>query len=117
MARGYTSITFTGGPKSGEVVENVSLRGLPRRVTFRTDSYFSQTKNGVVVKTGELDRGWLSCTVLVYEKQPNEKYKSGVVFAFLGTETVDRCEAITKKNDRCIRAAKQGVNYCSSTHK
>ena len=118
MPRGYTSITFKGGDRDGEVISDVSLRNLPDTLNFRNDVYFSTALDGgVSVMKGPLNNNWHSYSIDIYTKVENEKHKSGTVFEFLETRMVERCSAITKKNKQCLKSAIYGKTYCSETHK
>lgn len=118
MPRGYTTVTFKGGSKDGEVIENVSLRNLPNTLSFQSEIYFATSKNGGMdIMKGSLNSRWHSYSADIYTRMENEKHKQGVVFELLETIEVERCSAITKKNTQCLKPAIHNKNYCSETHK
>jgi len=118
MPRGFTSITFKGGEKDGEIIEDVSLRNLPYTISFPSELYFATGINGGMdIMKGSLNSKWHSYSVDIYARATNEKYQIGTVFQFLETRDVERCSAITKKNAQCLKPAIHGESYCNETHK
>jgi hypothetical protein len=118
MARGFTDIKLVGGARDGLVIEKVELRGLPKEITFDSEAFFSEIDDGgMAIKIGGLDDSWSSFSKDVYAKKVNEKYKSGTVYEFVETRMVERCTAITKSGERCLKPALNGKSYCSSVHK
>jgi len=117
MPRGFTSITFKGGEKDGEIIEDVSLRNLPYTISFSSEFYFATSVNGGMdIMKGSLNSKWHSYSLDIYVKATNEKYKQGTLFEFMETREVERCSAITKNNTQCLKPAIYGKNYCSETH-
>ncbi len=118
MPRGYTSITFKGGKRDGEVIDNVSLRNLPRTLSFKDELYFATAHDGGMnIMKGKLNNQWHSYSVEIYSKAENKKYKQGTTFEFVETREVERCSAITKKDSQCLKPAIFGETYCCLTHK
>ncbi len=120
MARGYTDIYLKGGSQDGAVIERVPLRHLPPSLTVPTETYFADTSSGIAIRKRVDDRlgaDWSSYSVEVYAKAANEPHKVGTLFKFVGTRDIERCCGVTRQGKRCIKPAKDGVNYCSITHK
>lgn len=118
MPRGYTSITFKGGSKDGEVIDDVSLRNLPNALSFQSEIYFATANDGGMnIMKGKLNSQWYSYSVDIYTKVVNDKHKQGTIFEFLETREVERCSAITKKNTQCLKPAVHKQSYCCETHK
>ncbi len=120
MARGYTDIYLKGGSQDGTVIDRVPLRHLPSSLTVPTATYFAETADGVAIRKrvdDRLGRDWSSYSVEIYAKAASEPHKAGTVFEFAGTRDVERCCGITHQGQRCIKPAKDGVSYCSITHK
>jgi hypothetical protein len=115
MPRGFTSITFKGGEKDGEIIEDVSLRNLPYTISFPSEFYFATSVNGGMdILKGSLNSKWHSYSVEIYAKATNDK--QGTLFEFIETRDVERCSAITKKNSQCVKPAIHGESYCNETH-
>ncbi|WP_224067933.1 hypothetical protein [Vibrio penaeicida] len=117
MPRGYTSISLIGGSLDGEVIENMSLRGLPTTLSFQRESHFVENGDGSVsVVEGELSNHWISYVCEVYEKEPNEKHKSGMKYSYKEAVSIERCKANTKQGKRCLKPARLDSDYCSVVH-
>jgi hypothetical protein len=118
MPRGYTSITFRGGSKDGEFIDDISIRNLPSTLSFRSEIYFAKGDDGdISIMKGELSSKWVSYNAEIYTKLENDKHKQGIIFQFLETREVTRCSAITKKKTQCLKPSLYNLTYCSETHK
>ncbi len=117
MPRGYTSISLIGGSLDGEVIENIPLRGLPKTLSLQSESHFVENSDGSVsVVKGALSENWISYGCELYEKEPNEKYVSGMKYSYKESLVIERCQANTKQGNRCLKPAKLDSDYCSSVH-
>jgi hypothetical protein len=117
MPRGFTSITFKGGERDGEIIDDVSLRNLPDAISFKSECYFATSSDGgMSIMKGSLNSLWHSYSVDIYIKADNEKHQTGTIFKFLETRDVERCSAITKSKKQCLKPAIHNKNYCSETH-
>jgi len=118
MPRGFTTITFKGGNRDEEVIEDVSLRNLPYTLSFQSECYFATSSDGGMrLMKGKLNNQWHSYSVDIYAKAENKIHKQGVIFEFTETRDVERCSAITKNKTQCLKPAIESKEYCSETHR
>ena len=118
MPRGYTTITFKGGNRDGDIKEDVPLQNLKNTMSFQNEIYFATANDGGMnIMKGRLNSQWHSYTVDIYSKVANNKRKQGTIFEFIETRNVERCSTITRKKTQCLKPAIHGKNYCGERHK
>lgn len=118
MTKGYTNVTLIGGTRNGEIIEDVPLNKLPKKIEFRSETYFAKSPSGgMQIMKGDLTSNWDSFSIDIYSKAENNKNISGTSFDFVETAMIERCSALTKKKTQCLKPAIHGKNYCCETHK
>lgn len=115
MPRGYTTIMFIGGSQDGRVDSDVSLRGLPKKLLFRHETFtYTDSNDNSCVGKGSLNSTWQSYKSEVYLKLENEKHIAGTVFKYAGDHQFYRCQSLTQKATQCSRVTTDKKNlYCT----
>ena len=115
MPRGFTSIRFHGGPKNGEVQEDVPCSSLGDSVSVPSGSGYTDEPGGVVgvfVDAFELPDNWMISSSFKYVKRKPVTGCSGAHYDFQERTLVERCRATTKSNTWCRNVAMQGKKTC-----
>jgi hypothetical protein len=101
------NISFIGGYKNGEILENFPVNKLPPRFYFPSDTYFTEDKSGgMSIYKGKLNQHWHSYSASIYERTvDSNEPETTINYTFVEEGIIDRCSALTTKKVRCMKPA------------
>jgi hypothetical protein len=114
MSKGKASLYLEGGPLDKDILEDIDARHIQEKIRFPTLTWGRKVDGNIeIIKGGKLDKFWNFTAQDVYEKTLRRNGEL-IVYSFLETETVDRCSAITKSGNQCMKSARIGKDTCET---
>ena len=114
MIKGQINCKFIGG-KLGEFSQTIPAIYCRDRISFISEVWAAQGSNDqIVIMKGPIPfrAPWLTFTRDIYEKIKQVE-PGNVIYQFLYTEEVNRCEKeLEEKNRLCRNEAVQGEKFC-----
>lgn len=113
MTQQTTSVRLQGGPKDGQVLDNVpSFEAGDTYSIILEKHWVSAPNGGQALVSGPLSSHWTQYQIAIYKK--GRSYHKPTLYEYLRTEMVERCEGKDRSGHRCKRESIKGRGFCSS---